>query len=257
LALGGQNIQDLINQLIASGGINQAGSQAIQALLAQLGSQQNSISSHPLATFGSGLTLFGLTFDMASVTASLNESSIRSLEHATLRVSQGKDGTLHIGSRYPILNASFAPIFNTPQIAGVIQNNSFVPPFPSFNYEDLGLTLKAKPLVTANSNVSLNVEMQVRSLGTTSLNGVPVISNREYKGSINLLDGEPAVVAGSVSRTEQRSLTGVPGFGTLPLLNKASANNTVQNSEDELLVVITPHVVSAPARENSEVWLAR
>src|SRR5207237_476662 len=83
-------------------------------------------------------------------------------------------------------------IFNTPQIAGVIQNNSFVPPFPSFNYEDLGLTLKAKPLVTANSNVSLNVEMQVRSLGTTSLNGVPVISNREYKGSINLLDGEPA-----------------------------------------------------------------
>src|SRR5581483_3901302 len=61
LALGGQNVQDLINQLIASGGINQAGSQAIQALLAQLGSQQNSIFSQPLATFGGGLTLFGLS----------------------------------------------------------------------------------------------------------------------------------------------------------------------------------------------------
>src|SRR5205823_7029551 len=105
-ALGGQNIQDLINQLIASGGINQAGSQAISALLAQLGGQQNSIFSQPLATFGGGLTLFGLNLDTASITASLNESSIRSLQHATLRISQGNDASLRIGSRYPILNAS-------------------------------------------------------------------------------------------------------------------------------------------------------
>ena len=58
-ALGGQNIQDLINQLVASGGINQAGNQTIPALLAQLQSQQNSVFSQPLATFGGGLTLRG------------------------------------------------------------------------------------------------------------------------------------------------------------------------------------------------------
>ena len=54
-ALGGQNIQDLINQLIAGGGINQANSQALSGLLAQLQGQQNSIFSQPLATFGGGL----------------------------------------------------------------------------------------------------------------------------------------------------------------------------------------------------------
>ena len=56
-ALGGQNIQGLINQLISSGGINQANSQALSGLLAQLQGQQNSIFSQPLATFGGGLTL--------------------------------------------------------------------------------------------------------------------------------------------------------------------------------------------------------
>ena len=61
--LGGQNIQDLINQLIASGGINQAGSSALSGLLAQLGGQQNSIFSQPLATFGGGLTFMGLSLD--------------------------------------------------------------------------------------------------------------------------------------------------------------------------------------------------
>src|SRR6202795_231886 len=62
-ALGGQNIQDIINQLIASGGINQSGNQSIAALLAQLQGQQNSIFSQPLATFGGGLTLMGLSLD--------------------------------------------------------------------------------------------------------------------------------------------------------------------------------------------------
>jgi general secretion pathway protein D len=257
VALGGQNVQDLINQLISGGGINQAGSQAVSALLAQLGSQQNSIFSQPLATFGGGLSLFGLSLDVASISASLNQSSVKSLEHATMRVSQGNEGSLHIGTRYPILNASFAPVFNTPQISSVIQNNSFAAAFPSFNYEDLGLTIKTKPLVTSGQSVSLDVDMQVRTLGTASLNGVPVISNREYKGSINLADGEPAVVAGSVSTSEQRSLSGIPGFGQVPLLNKISASNTVQNSDDELLVVITPQVISAPQSESFAVWMPK
>src|SRR5262249_42207032 len=93
-ALGGQNIQDLINQLISSGGINQANSQAVSALLAQLQGQQNSIFSQPLATFGNGLTLMGLSLGTAGAQLSLNESSVKNIEHAMLRVSQGNDTTL-------------------------------------------------------------------------------------------------------------------------------------------------------------------
>ena len=51
------NIQDLINQLIQSGGINQAGSQAVAALLAQLQASPNSLLGQPIATFGGGATL--------------------------------------------------------------------------------------------------------------------------------------------------------------------------------------------------------
>ena len=256
-ALGGQNISDLVNQLIAGGGINQAGSQAISALLAQLGGQANSIFSQPLATFGGGLTLSGLSLGTASAQLSLNESDIKNLEHATLRVAQGNEANFRVGSRYPILNASFAPIFNTPQISQVLQNNSFTPAFPSFNYEDLGLTLKAKPSVNGTSDVTLNLEMQIRSLGTASLNGVPVISNREYKGAISLRNGEPAVVAGEISRTETRSLNGIPGLAQVPGLNRITATNATETDDTELLILITPHVVAEPAGTTTEVWLSR
>jgi len=82
LALGGTNIQDLINQLISGGGINQTTSQGVSALLAQLQSQQNSIFSQPIATFGGGLTLMGLSLDTAGFKASVNESTVKSLEHS-------------------------------------------------------------------------------------------------------------------------------------------------------------------------------
>jgi type II secretory pathway component GspD/PulD (secretin) len=254
--LGGQSIQDLINQLIAGGGINQANSQSLSALLAQLQSQQNSIFSQPLATFGGGLTLFGLSLGTASAQLSLNESTAQTLEHATLRASQGKEASFRVGVRYPILNASFAPIFNTPQISQVIQNNSFQAAFPSFSYEDIGVTLKAKPSVTGNRDVGLDLQLEVRSLTGQSLNGVPVISNRGYKGSIVVKDGEPAVVAGSVSRTEQRSLNGIPGMGAVPGLNKVMTTNSKEEDEDELLVVITPHVISHPGMDQgTEIWV--
>ena len=254
-ALGGQNAQDLINQLIASGGINQAGSTALSALLAQLQNQQNSIFSQPLATFGNGKTLFGVSLGSLTATLQLNESTVKQLEQITLRAAEGKDAKLNVGSRFPIVNASFAPVFNTSAISKVIGNNSFQAPFPSFSYEDLGFSVKAKPQVHGNLDVTLDLEIQLRSLGATSLNGVPIINNREYKSAITLKDGEPAVVAGSISRTEQFSITGIPGLGYVPALNKISANNTRQDDEDELLLVVTPHVVGTSATAGSEIWM--
>ncbi len=257
-AVGGQNIQSLINQLISSGGINQAGNQSIAALLAQLQGQQNSIFSQPLATFGGGLTLMGLSFDQLSAMFSMNESSVRQLDHVTMRAAQEKDATFKLGERYPILNASFAPIFNNPAIAQVVGNQSYAAPFPSVNYEDIGLTLKAKPRVHGNSDVALELEIQFRSLGATGSNGIPIISNREYKGGIILKEGEPAVVAGMITASDQRSLNGLPVFSRIPGLGALTSQRSKQEEDDELLILITPHVLRSPERsEAPEIWIGK
>lgn len=257
-ALGGQNIQDLINQLIASGGINQAGNETIAALLAQLQGQGNSIFSQPLATFGGGLTLMGLSLDTLGAVLSLNESSVKTLEHVTLRASQQKDATFKLGSRFPVLNGTFAPLSNNPAIAGVIGNQSFTAPFPSVNYEDLGLTLKAKPLIHNNSDVALDVNLQFRGLAGGSVNGVPVISNREFVGGILLKDGEPAAIAGMVTESDQKSLNGLPTFAQIPGFGVFTSQNSNQEMADELLILMTPHVVrSAERTEAPEIWMSR
>jgi len=254
-ALGGQSIQSLINQLISSGGINQAGSSALSGLLAQLQGQANSIFSQPLATFGGGLTFSGLSLDHLSAALSLNESWARSLSHAMLRSSQGSDATFHLGERYPILNASYAPIYNSPQIAAVIGNQSYTAPFPSISYEDLGLNIKLKPVVHGDGEVSMNLEMQVRSLTGQSSDGIPVISNQEYHGSIRLRDGEPAVVAGEITTNDERSMEGLPIASEIPGLDLAFADNTRMKEDDELLIMITPHVVASHGFATDEIWV--
>ena len=254
--LAGQNIQQLINQLISSGGINQAGSTSLSGLLAQLTGQQNNIFSQPLATFGGGLTFMGLSLDQLAAQLSVNESWVRSLEDLSMRAGQGTEATFHLGERYPIQNASYAPIYNSPQISKVLGNQSYVPPFPSVSYEDLGLNIKAKPIVHGDNSISLQIELQVRSLTGQSNNGVPVISNREYKGSITLNDGEPAFLAGEVSQTDTKSMSGIPGLGFIPGLNMAMVTNTKEEDDDELMIAITPHVLANSEPSSSTIWLS-
>ncbi len=255
-ALSGQNVNDLINQLISGGSINQAGNQSIAALLSQLSGQSNSVFNTPLATFGGGLTLEGLSLDHLAAVLSLNESSVQSLQHVTLRASQGKEATFKLGARYPVLNASFSPISTSPQIAGVLGNQSYTPPFPSVNYEDIGLTLKAKPTVHQNSDVSLELTVQMRALGATNNNGIPIITSREFTGGILLKDGEPAFIAGMITTMDQRSLNGLPLFSRIPGFGVLTSQHSKQNEEDELLILLTPHVVSDPRRTDTPlIWL--
>lgn len=254
---GGQSIQSLINQLIAGGGINAANSSAISALLAQLqgSSGANSIFSQPLATFGNGLTLMGVSLGTLSATLSRNEGQLQSLQHLTVRASQNKDATLKIGSRYPIINASFAPIFNTSAISQAIASNSFVAPIPSFSYEDIGIDMKVKPIIHGDSDVSMNIELKIRALTGSSSNGVPIIGNREYTGSINAKNEQSTVLAGYITTTEQHSLSGIPGLGQIPVLNRAAASNNSEKDNDELIIVITPHIVSMADAPGQEIWM--
>jgi type II secretory pathway component GspD/PulD (secretin) len=249
-ALQQPNIQDLINQLIASGGINQANTASIAALLQQLQNQQNSIFKNPFGTFGGGLTRFAVPFAPATIHFSVNSSRVTTLQNLSLRASHGNDAVMKIGERYPIVNATFAPIFNTSAISQVLQNQTYQNPFPSFTFEDLGLNIEAKPQIHEDL-VTLDLTMDLKALTGQSFNGVPVISSRSYSGALSAGDGETVVIAGSLDRSEQYSVTGLPGVALVPVLNRALTHYNPQESAGELLILITPHIVRKPPSTNS------
>ena len=99
--------------------------------------------------------------------------------------------------------------------------------------------------------------MSIKTLTGQSINSVPVISNREYTATVSVMNGEPAVVAGMITEAEQKSLSGIPGIGRIPILQTATSDTKKDITADEVLIVVTPRVIS-PTRKNSsgdEVWL--
>ncbi|MDP9269263.1 MAG: type II and III secretion system protein [Acidobacteriota bacterium] len=250
------DLQQLINQLIASGGINQANSADVAALLAALKGQQGGIFSQSFATFGGGLSLSGISVSPITLNLNHHESQAKTLQHMTLRAGDGAPATFMIGTRYPVLNATFSPVFNTPALARVIGNSSFIAPFPSFTFEDLGITLKTTPRVHDAGEVTLALEASIKGLGGTSLNGIPVLTNREYKGSVRLKEGESAMILGYVTVAETKSLGGLPGLSLIPGLSFLTSSRHKEVQESEIMLMVTPHILS-PGRAGSgpEVWL--
>ena len=260
-SLSNRNIQQEIQQILSSGTLTPAQQQAIQALEAQLQNLQasglTSLLNQPFITFGHGKTLFAATYPgQFAANFNFSTSYVTELEHATLRAAQGNTATLLIGTRFPVLTSTFALPGQT-QTQNVGLSN-----FPTFNYEDLGITVKAKPQVhlyppqdqnwrdlrgpDVAPEVTLELELAIKALAGSSFNGVPVISNRQYKGTVRLRDGEPGLVVGAITRDQERSLSGIPGLGQVPALGRLVSNGNVNNSEDELMVIITPHIVRLP-----------
>ncbi len=51
-------------------------------------------------------------------------------------------------------------------------------------------------------------------------------------------------------------MSGIPGIAAIPGLNWAATDNTRMKEDDELLIVITPHVVANRDLGTDEIWIS-
>jgi Flp pilus assembly secretin CpaC len=87
------------------------------------------------------------------------------------------------------------------------------------------------------------------------VNGIPIINNREYSGMITLKSGESSVVTGLISKEDDRAINGYPFLARVPGLTYATSLHNKNVTDDELLVVITPHILRLAERASFAVEL--
>lgn len=248
--------QDLVNQAIAQGLIP-AGANDITIALALISSGlvQSSLLANTIGFFGGGLTTSGVTLN-ASTTLhlALSSSDTRALDTIKLRLGDRETGTFRSGTRYPITTSTYTSGIagNTGALAGVtvngvsaqnLVNQASSVTIPQIQYEDLGLTLKATPTVQKSGRVSMQLDLKIEALAGGSLNNIPVLANRQYVSTVTVGDGESALLASSLSRTESAAVSGLPGLSELPGFQTATANKISELDTSELVLLITPHVV--------------
>jgi hypothetical protein len=198
-----------------------------------------------LARFLFGHPMFGLGIADASTFATMNRSLGKNLLDAQVRSLDGATATLHVGDKYPIATAGFLG-----RTAGVQ-----IP--PTFNFEDLGLVLKITPHVHGVNEVSLEVNAEFKLLAGQSANGMPIISNRKMESKVRLKEGEWAIVAGLMTTSQARTLSGFAGLSSLPLLGRLFRENQLDNQSTDVVLVLKPVLLNLPPSEsiNRSVYL--
>jgi general secretion pathway protein D len=250
--------QAVVQQAIAQGFVTASTSNLEIALaLIQLGLVQSNLATNLLGIFGGGLTQTGVSGSVSTTfSLALNSADSRALDDVQIRVGDRQPATFRTGTKYPITTSTYTTGLSTP--ASTLSNatingvsvSSLLSQFaggssatiPQVSYEDLGVTLKATPMIQKSGRIYMVLDMKIEALAGGSVNGIPLLASRQFSSNITVGDGESAMMVSNMNSTESAAVAGIPGLSELPGF-QAPIDQNAEKDTGQLVVVVTPHVV--------------
>jgi type II secretory pathway component GspD/PulD (secretin) len=126
--------------------------------------------------------------------------------------------------------------------------------FPGVEYLDLGLKVKATPRIHPNDEVTLQLEFELSSITAQSFNMIPVINNQTIHQTVRVKQNETAALAGILQPQVTNAISGTPGIAGLPGIGWLAQNENRQNSDSELLILVTPRMVRLAPRNDHVIY---
>ncbi len=223
-----------------------------------IGGGSSIMGSIPNYTLPSGITNKTIAVPLKAQTMTLGYLSDTSILGFVLLNATGQDKNINILSTPHILTIdNHEAEFNVGEEIAVPTNsrmdtNSNI--YYTFEYKPVGLKLKLTPHITIGEKITLDLFVEVNSvLGTTTSTSTstiipPDLAKRDIKTKISIRDGSTIVVGGLMRNAVSETETKVPLLGDIPLLGWFFKNKSKENKKTNLLVFITPRVVTDPEK---------
>lgn len=197
--------------------------------------------------FGGNLPLSiasGIAIPSVVLSAFQSKSNTKLLASTQIHAFNNEDSSARIGQRVPVRTASVLPFGST---GGNNQNNGFGNGFPVINYEQVGLTLKFKPLVFPNQDVQVTMEIESKDRAAGPDPFTPVFTERTIKGTARVQNNKTLLLASVAQGVETDGRSGIPILGSLPIIGRLFATPNKENSQVDIVIAVTPRVIRAPA----------
>jgi pilus assembly protein CpaC len=161
---------------------------------------------------------------------------IRTLAEPTLTAVSGESAKFLAGGEYPV------PVSADNGAIGI-------------SFKEFGVGVAFTPTVLSEGRISLKVDTQVSELSNDgalvlSNTQIPSLRKRSALSTVELPSGGSIALAGLISETTRQNIDGTPGLKDLPILGTLFRSKDFQQSETELVVIITPYTVRPTARQN-------
>ena len=117
-------------------------------------------------------------------------------------------------------------------------------PFQTIQRQDVGLTLRVTPQITADDTVRLQVEQEVSSLTTAAAaSGSEITQRRAIDTSILVGDRQLVLLGGLLEDQSSDSRQRVPGLGDLPVLRYLFGAKSNRGMKRILLLLLRPTII--------------
>lgn len=177
---------------------------------------------------------YQLTLPSAVLQFLEQDADTKIISQPRLRGVEGEKIEYLVGDKIPIPRTTFTPI-----AAGGISQQ----PVTSFEYMDVGIDVKITPEIHFENEITLELEIKLKSLGGVGFASIPIITTREVKNVIRLKDGETNLLAGLLKDEERKTLRGIAGLKNIPVLGSLFSNMEETIQQTDVILTITPRII--------------
>ena len=170
----------------------------------------------------------------ALIQAAKTRGDFRSLAEPNLMTLPGKEAYFLAGGEFPFPTLQAASAGNVVTVV----------------FKEFGIKLRFTPTILRSGAIRLKLAPEVSSLDFANglvIGGfeIPTILTRRAETEVELREGQFLAIAGLLDNSLINNVTKIPILGDIPLFGELFKSRAVRQRKTELLVLITPRLVTA------------
>lgn len=186
-----------------------------------------------LGIFGEAIEISGITFPSISAIfqAYKKDNDVRILSTPQILTTDNQEAKIYVGQNVPFQTKSTTTENDT---------------FNSFEYRDVGRTLKITPSISIDRMVRLEISLESTDL-LSATDFRPTTLKRTVDTTAIVKDRNTVVLGGLIDNTSSSTVYKIPCLGDIPGIGYLFSNHGETSTKTNLYVFLTPKVIQTSA----------
>lgn len=172
----------------------------------------------------------------------------KTLASPSIAVINNQEAKIHIGKTQPYVTTAQTVTASGPSTTA-----------ESVNFIDIGVKLNVTPMIHDDGYITMKIRPEVSTATEFITSGdqknqIPIVNTSEVDTTIRVMDGVTIVIGGLIKDEATKNNSRIPFLGDMPLIGKAFRSDTRSKNQEELVIFLTPHIISGDVAVDPEKY---